>query len=142
MNATTRPLFVLYVIWRPSCPGGQDIAESLRQHFSRDLYRAVAEGRGVSVVYRSEPVPGSRTPWPVDWDEAQETAAVVLSDATLVDDPDWVAYVRDIARVTEGRDCRLGSSRWRSMAGASPDWRNRPCAGTTGRGQMEIGCRA
>ena len=103
MNARTRPLFVLYVIWRPSCPGGPDIAESLRQHFSRDLYRGVAEGRGVSVVYRSEPVPGSRTPLPVDWDEAQETAAVVLSDATLVDDPDWVAYVRDIARAAEGR---------------------------------------
>ena len=103
MNATTRPLFVLYVIWRPSCPGGQDIAESLRQHFSRDLYRAVAEGRGVSVVYRSEPVPGSRTPWPVDWDEAQETAVVVLSDATLADDPDWIAYVRDIAQTAEGR---------------------------------------
>lgn len=103
MNATTRPLFVLYVIWRPSCPGGSDIAESLRQHFGRDLYRAVAEGRGVSVVYRSEPVPGSGTPQPVDWDEAQETAVVVLWDSTLVEDPDWVAYVRDMAQAAEGR---------------------------------------
>lgn len=103
MNATTRPLFALYVIWRPSCRGGPDIAESLRRHFGRDLYQAVAEGRGVSVVYRSEPVPGSRTPPPLDWNDAQETAVVALSDATLVDDPDWVAYVRDIARAAEGR---------------------------------------
>ena len=103
MSATTRPLFVLYVIWRPSCRGGPDIAESLRRHFSRDLYRAVAEGRGVSVVYRSEPLPGSRTPSPLDWDDAQETAVVALSDVTLVDGPDWVAYVRNIARTAEAR---------------------------------------
>ena len=101
MSATTRPLFALYVIWRPSCRGGSDIAESLRRHFSGDLYQSVAEGRGVSVVYRSELVPGSSTPLPIDWEDVQETAVVVLSDATLVDDPDWVAYVGGIARSAE-----------------------------------------
>lgn len=97
MSATTPPLFVLYVIWSPSCRGGRDIAESLRRHFSGDLYQSVGGGRRVSVLYRSEPVPGRGTPLPIDWDDAQETAVVVLSDATLVDEPDWVAYVEDIA---------------------------------------------
>ena len=103
MSATARPLFALYVIWRASCRGGPDIAESLRRHFSRDLYQSVAKGRGVSVVYRSEPVPGSGTPLPIDWDDAQETAVVVLLDTTLVDDPEWVAYVGDIAQAAEAK---------------------------------------
>ena len=104
MSATTRPLFALYVIWRPSCRVGPDIAESLRRHFSRDLYQAVAAGRGVSVLYRSEVATGARTPLPIDWSNADETAVVALSDTTLVDDPDWVTYVREIARTAAARE--------------------------------------
>ena len=98
MASTTRPIFTLYVVWHPSFEGGRALAARLREHFWRDLYRSVTAGRGISVLFRSEPFPETRTPTRIDWNDAENTAVVVLSDATLVDDPDWVAYARNIAR--------------------------------------------
>lgn len=102
METTTHPIFALYVMWHPSYQGGQDIAEHLRAHFGRDLYQSVVEGRGVSVLERSEPMPDAATPLPIDWDDAEFTAVVVLADTTLVDDGEWANYVRDIAQTTRG----------------------------------------
>ena len=67
MEIATHPLFTLYVMWHPSYRGGREIADRLRMHFGRDLYRAVGEERGVSVLERSEAVPGALTPLPIDW---------------------------------------------------------------------------
>ena len=50
MEITTHPLFALYVMWHPSYPGGRQIADEIRMHFSRNLYRDVEEERGVSVL--------------------------------------------------------------------------------------------
>ena len=108
MEITTSPLFTLYVMWHPSYQGGQDIADQLRTHFGRDLYRSVVEGRGVSVLERSEPVPDAGTPLPIDWDDAEFTAVVVLVEATLVDDNEWVTYVRDIAQTARGKGIPAG----------------------------------
>ena len=52
----------------------------------------------MSVLERSEPVPGARTPLPIDWEDAEFTAVVVLAESTLVDDCEWANYVRDIAQ--------------------------------------------
>ena len=103
METTTHPIFTLYVMWHPSYRGGQDIAEQLRTHFGRDLYQSVAEGRGVSVLERSEPVSDAGTPLPIDWNDAEFTAVVVLAEATLVDDGEWVDYVRDIAQTARSK---------------------------------------
>ena len=98
MEVTTRPLFALYVVWHPAYTQGRALADGLRQHFGRDLYRFVATESGVSVLERCETAPGGRTPLPIDWDTAGLTAVVALADETLVDDPDWTGYVRDVAR--------------------------------------------
>ena len=103
MEPMTRPLFALYVMWHPSYPGGREIADRLRMHFGRDLHMAIGEWRGVSVLERSAPVPGASTPLPIDWDDAEFTAVVVLTEATLVDDHAWVAYVGDTARTAHKR---------------------------------------
>ena len=98
MELTTRPLLALYVAWHPAYAQGRMLADRLRQHFGRDLYRFVAAESGISVLERSETAPGARTPLPIDWDTAEFTVVVALVDRTLVDDPEWAGYVRDIAR--------------------------------------------
>ena len=45
---------------------------------------------------------------PIDWDGAEFTAVVVLTEATLVDDHAWVAYVRDTARTANERGLPAG----------------------------------
>ena len=108
MEITTHPLFALYVMWHPSYPGGRQIADEIRMHFSRNLYRAVEEERGVSVLERCEPVPDSLITLPIDWDNAEFTAVVVLADSTLVDDRDWVDHVRNIAQTAKRRGIPAG----------------------------------
>jgi len=98
MVSTACPIFALYVVWHPSFVGGREIAERIRVHFGRDLYRFVNQACDVSVLFRSDPVPGASTPMPVDWSEATVTAAVVLTESALVDDPEWGRYIRHMVR--------------------------------------------
>ncbi|MCY4237843.1 MAG: hypothetical protein OXC93_05775 [Rhodospirillaceae bacterium] len=37
---TTDPMFTLYVVWHPSYREGEQIADLLRTHPGRDLYRS------------------------------------------------------------------------------------------------------
>ena len=108
MEVATHPLFALYVMWHPSFKGGREIADRLRMHFGRDLYRAVDEELGVSVLERSEPVPGTLTPLPIDWDDAEFTAVVVLAESTLIDNREWVNYVRGIAQSAQRKGLLAG----------------------------------
>ena len=108
MEISTQPLFALYVIWHPSYRAGRVIADRLRAHYGRDLYQAVGEERAVSVLERSEPVPGAFTPLPIDWDDAEFTAVVVLADSTLIGDPQWANYVRGVAQTAQGRGLPAG----------------------------------
>ena len=105
---TTGPIFTLYVVWHPSYPGGQQIADLLRMHFGRDLYRGVGEERAVSVLERSQPVPGALTPLPINWDDSEFTAVVVLAESTLIEDREWANYVRAIANTAHRRGLPAG----------------------------------
>ena len=108
MEIATHPLFALYVMWHPSYREGREIADRLRRHFGRDLYRVVREELGVSVLERSDPVQGARTPLPLDWDDAEFTAVVVLAEAALIDDDEWVDHVRGIAQTAHERGIPAG----------------------------------
>jgi TIR domain len=101
MVDSTRPFLVLYILWHPGYKAGATIAESLREHFRREHYRNVAGGAGVSVIFRSIPGPGSVTPLPIDFDEGETSAAVILAESNLVEDPRWVDYVRELVQRTE-----------------------------------------
>ena len=57
----------------------------------------------MSVLCRSEPVPGATTPLPIDWDDADVTAAVVLVESSLIDDREWDDYIRSTARTARTR---------------------------------------
>lgn len=101
MPDSTRPLFVLYVVWHPSFSNGAAIAEELRKHFRRKLYENVAGGTGLSVIFRSATAPSSNVTLPIDLDEAETTAVVVLAESTLAGDAAWLGYVRELVERTE-----------------------------------------
>lgn len=106
MDKSTRPFLVIYVVWHPGYNAGAQLAEVLREHFRRKLYENVAGGAGLSVIFRSASVPGSNTPLPIDVDEAETTAVVILMERTLVGDEDWVRYVHDLVDLTEASGLR------------------------------------
>lgn len=101
MSDSTRPFFVLYVVWHPNFGEGAEIAEEIRKHFRRELYENVAGGAGLSVIFRSATAPSSCVPLPIDLDEAETTAVVVLAEPTLAGDPAWVGYLRELVERTE-----------------------------------------
>lgn len=103
MEATTRPLFSLYVVWYPSNADGTQVADLLRRHFGHNRHRSVAGNPGLGVLYRSEIVPGGDAPLAIDWDEAETTAAVVLVDSALAGDDGWSNYVRELSRNAQTR---------------------------------------
>ena len=98
MEATTRRLFSLYVVWHPSYASGGQVADLLRRCFGRDRHRNVAGDPGLSVIYRSEVAPDELAPLSIDWNEAETTAVVVLVDSALAGDLAWSNYVRELAR--------------------------------------------
>jgi len=101
MPDPTRPFLVLYIVWHPKFAGGKDLAHALLEHFRRKLYENVAGGTGLSVIFRSEPAPGSFVPLPINLDEAYTTAIIVLAESALAEDADWILYVQEISARTE-----------------------------------------
>lgn len=74
------------------------MSDLLRRHFGNDVYRNVAGGLGLSVIYRNKPAPDSRTPLPIDWEEAEATAVIALVDSALASDSAWSNYVFELSR--------------------------------------------
>ena len=103
-SVTTPSPFGIYVIWHSEYECGDDIAARLYQHFSTDRDRSIAGGTGVPVQYRHTNAPGGDAPLPVDWDQAVNTAAVVLMDNTLAHDQSWVRYVQSLVREATSQD--------------------------------------
>jgi TIR domain len=103
MSDPTRPFLVVYVLWHPEYAAGAGIAEALREHFRRKLFENVAGGTGLSVIFRSAAIPGNDAPPPIDLDDAETTAAIILADSHLVEDPGWVLYVHNLVEQTEVR---------------------------------------
>jgi len=101
MSDPTRPFLALYIVWHPEFAEGAEIAEALREHFRRKLYENVAGGTGLSVLFRSTVVPGGSVPLPIDLNDAETTAIVVLADEALAADANWIGYVREMVEHTE-----------------------------------------
>lgn len=101
MPDQTRPFLVPYVVWHPRFEAGKNLANALLEHFRRKLYENVAGGTGLSVIFRSEPAPGSTVPLPINLDDAYATAIVVFVESSLAADPDWVKYVQGLSAQTQ-----------------------------------------
>ena len=109
VEAIAQPPFMFYVVWHPSYAKGASIAERLLHHFGADRYRNIVGGSGVTVLFRNANASGSATPLPVAWDDADTTAAVVLIDNALANDPAWTRYIRELVGGAEikGFDARV-----------------------------------
>ena len=98
-----QPPFMLYVAWHPDYVKGAAIADRLYHHFGSHRYRNIVGGAGVSVLFRSTTAPGSATPLPIEWDDADVTAVVVLVDDMLASDPEWVQYIHGLVGEAEAK---------------------------------------
>lgn len=97
MEIMNQPPFTLYVISHPECAKGKRIATQLHRRFGTNRYRNVVGGAGVTVLFRNNSAPGAATPLPIDWNEADIIAIVVLADSALANDAAWTRYVKDVA---------------------------------------------
>ena len=109
INVDSPPPFTLYVVWHPDFAGGENIGNLLLDHFGSHRYRYVSGGDSARVMFRNAAGPGSQEPLPIDWSSSGTTAVVVLLDNTLVGDPAWSQYVRNLADQAErtGFDTRV-----------------------------------
>ncbi len=103
MEFLTRPPFALYVLWHSAYIEGESIADNLYSHFRGDLYKTFIGDYGVSVLYRSAPQPKSEVPSPIDWNDAQITAVVVLIESCMTSSPAWREYICSIAQTARER---------------------------------------
>ncbi len=76
MPSSIRPYLVIYVVWHPDFSLGENIANSILSQFRRQLFENVAGGAGISVIFRSIPWHNSDVPLPIDFSEAESTAAL------------------------------------------------------------------
>ncbi|EME01861.1 MAG: toll/interleukin-1 receptor domain-containing protein [Pseudomonas stutzeri] len=87
-----RPFFVIHVVWHPACAIGETIADSLMQHFRRDLYKNIVGGIGIPVVFRSACLPEASTPISISLEDSETSATVVILDENLVSSTEWLDY--------------------------------------------------
>ena len=97
----TDPPFMLYVVWHHEYIHGENVATLLHNHFGSHRFRYVSGGASVPVLFRNTAGPDSDQPLPIEWSESGATAVVVLLDSTLVGDPAWMTYVRNLSEQAE-----------------------------------------
>jgi len=97
MALPTRPFLVVYIVRHPSFERGQAVAEALYEHFRRKLFENVAGGTGLSVLYRTVPPAGGDAPLPIDFDEGETAAVVVLFDEAFAADKAYMAWLKETA---------------------------------------------
>ena len=107
MAEATHTILSVYIVWHPNYSKGSDIAELIREHFRDGRYKNVLGDIGLSVVFRSSPVPDAETPLDIDLDEAETTAIIVLAESALAGDSAWREYVDGLIEATRAKG--LGS---------------------------------
>ena len=101
MAESPHTMLAVYIIWHPNYSKGSKIAESIRGHFRNGRYKNVLGDIGLSVVFRSSPVPDAETPLAIDLDDAETTAIIVLAESVLAGDSAWRKYVDELINDAE-----------------------------------------
>ncbi len=97
MSLPTRPFLIVYIVRHPGFKAGQSVAEALYEHFRRKLFENVAGGTGLSVIYRYLPPAGAAAPLPIDFNEGETAAVVVLFDEAFAGDGAYMDWLKDTA---------------------------------------------
>ncbi|MDE9516540.1 toll/interleukin-1 receptor domain-containing protein [Xenorhabdus bovienii] len=95
-----KPFLVIYIVWHPAFGDGAVLAEVLRGHFRRELYQNVVGGAGLSVIFRSVPLPETGKPLAIDFSESETTAVIVLAESNMAYDPEWKAWLHELSAQT------------------------------------------
>ncbi|WP_375381074.1 toll/interleukin-1 receptor domain-containing protein [uncultured Sphingomonas sp.] len=103
MALPTRPFLVVTIAWHPGFAAGPTIASALYDHFRRKLFENVAGGTGLSVIYRSEPPKGTAAPLPIDFEEGETAAVVVLFDEAFAGDNAYLAWLKETAERADAK---------------------------------------
>jgi len=101
MPIPTRPFLVVYVAWHPDFEFGPAIAKRLFDHYRREHFGNIAGGAGLSVIYRYEPHPATGVPLPIDLEEGETSAVVVLFDENFAKSPTYMAWLKAIEESTD-----------------------------------------
>lgn len=86
--------FALYIVHHPQSELGDRIASAILDHFGSERFRQAAGGFSLPVTFRNQPAPNSETPLPINWEEADATAAVILADQPLIKSEGWSGYAK------------------------------------------------
>ncbi|WP_372094586.1 toll/interleukin-1 receptor domain-containing protein [Tistrella mobilis] len=98
MSLPTRPFLIVYIVWHPDFEDGGATAKALHDHYRRDVFKNVAGGTGLSVIYRFEPTGDGTAPLPIDFEEGETAAVVVLYDAHFGADNAYRTWLEETAR--------------------------------------------
>lgn len=107
MSLPTRPFLIVYIVWHPDFEGGRAMAKALYDHYRRDVFKNVSGGTGLSVIYRFEPIGAAAAPMPIDLEEGETAAVVVLYDAHFGADNAYRTWLEETARCADAHG--LGS---------------------------------
>lgn len=106
MNAAEyKPCLGVYVVWKPEIDAasrdqsrGLELARLIYSTFARDIQRPLNHGLGIPVFFRSVAAgTGSRTPPPIDLEQADHSAVILLVNSAMVIDPEWGDYVSELS---------------------------------------------
>jgi hypothetical protein len=103
-----RQRLVVYVVWHPNFKYGRVVADALHTHLNRPPEHPEGGGLGIPVLFRSALWRGESLPDPIPFDEAQNTAVVVLVDDHMTSADGWRGYVEG---VWEGAQAAGGTHR-------------------------------
>ncbi len=106
MTDSGQLFLAVYVVYHPHFEQGRPIAQAVREHFNRSIFKNVSGGNDINVVYRDTPEPNSAAPRLIDLAEAETTAILVLIDSNLIEDGAWTEYLQDLVEQTEDKGLR------------------------------------
>lgn len=97
-RAHYRPRLTVYVVWHPDYQEGQEFANYIYSRLTRDVKQPVSRGLGIPVFFRNTVSPDTGLPIPINLDDTQHSAVVVLVDDNLVVSDAWDEYVGELWR--------------------------------------------
>ncbi len=83
-QAYYRPRLTLYIVWHPDYQEGQELASHIYSRLTRDVTRPVSRGLGIPVFFRNIMLAETGRPVPINLDDAQHSAVIVLIDDNFV----------------------------------------------------------
>ena len=110
MKKPIQPLLSIHVVWHPDFVEGQRLARKMLDRFQGDPLHDLNLRVGIPVLFSSMSAADGQAPQPIDAEQSELTAVVVLVNASLVGSPEWIEYFRVLERLAAKHALRRYSS--------------------------------